>query len=79
MTDALLVLRLLANETHQMLSRGELKRRGCTDDDIDAASQLGHVGIAGIGNTRDGEKSSIASVFLTIDGENFLDSAEADA
>lgn len=75
--DTIPLLHMLADSPHEMLSRGELKRKGVTDDLIAAAKQRGQIIIAATDNARDGELSSIASVFLTDTGSDHLDTAEA--
>lgn len=77
MIDTLPLLRELGETTHtQMLSRGELKRRGIDDDTINEAERLEEVVIASTDNTRNGQFSSLASVMLTDIGESKLDGAD---
>lgn len=74
--DTLPLLQILAATPHEMLSRGELKRHGITDDEIQAAVDREEIVINSIDNTRDGEKSSLASILLTDTGSDMLDRAE---
>jgi hypothetical protein len=71
--DTLPLLRLLGDVSHQMLSRGEVTKQGISDTEIAKAEAAGLIIIAGVDNTRNGERSSFASLMLTDAGEALLD------
>ena len=75
--DTLPLLRVLAGTSQEMLSRGEIKRRGIDDATIAEAKQRGEIIVHSVDNTRDGEKSSLASILLTDVGGEALDADEA--
>lgn len=56
-------LRVLQGESHQMLSRNELNRRGVSNETIDAAIARGDVY---------GGPDAFSSIVLTVDGEQCL-------
>jgi len=68
----------LDGSSHQMLSRGELRRRGITDEMIDEAENLGQINIGGLSlvNAKDGAYSSMVSISLTDIGEEALNEVE---
>ncbi len=74
--DTLPLLETLDSSSHQMLSRGELRRRGITDDMIDEAERLGQIILGSVENTKDGARSSMVSIFLTDTGEDALNEVE---
>jgi hypothetical protein len=74
--DTLPLLRILASTSQEMLSRGEIIRRGITNEIIDEAERLGEVIISSSDFVKDGNKSSLASVILTLVGEETLDNAD---
>ena len=74
--DTLPLLRLLDSVSHQMLSRGEIKRNGISDNMIDEAERLDQIIVNSTDDTRNGKLSSFASVLLLDAGEAVLDAAD---
>ena len=71
--DTLPLLHELDSSPSQMLSRGELRRRGISNEMIDAAADAGQVILGSVDNTREGALSSMVSIILTDLGEELLD------
>jgi hypothetical protein len=74
--DTVPLLRLLGAVPNQTLSRGEVIRQGIPESAIIEAQKRDQIFVTGIDNTRDGEKSSLATLLLTDVGETILDENE---
>lgn len=74
--DTLPLLRLLGGIPAQTMSRGDALRHGIPELAISEAQTRGQIFVTGIDNTRNGEKSSLATLLLTDVGETILDDQE---
>ena len=75
--DTVPLLSLLGDIPNQTMSRGEAIRHGITELAIVEAQARDQIVVTGIDNTRDGEKSSLATLLLTDVGEAILDDQES--